>query len=61
MVITKQELLKLVDGLPETIDVDDLMHKLWLQSKLDRSEEAIREGRVFSQSALIADVQQWHK
>jgi hypothetical protein len=60
MEISKQELLKLIDGLPESVDVDDLMHKLWLQAKLERSEEAIRQGRTLSQSALIAEVQQWN-
>jgi hypothetical protein len=61
MVISKQELLKLVRDLPESIDVDDLMHKLWLQAKLERSEQDIREGRTLSHAAMVAEVQQWRK
>jgi hypothetical protein len=59
MVISKIELLKLVDALPDTIQIDDLIYVIWLQAKISCAEEAIREDRTLPHAELMAEVQQW--
>jgi len=59
MKITKQSLREIVDRLSDTVDVDELIRLIQLQSKLDRSEQALCEGRTLSHAELVVEVKQW--
>ncbi len=59
MVIKKQELIQLIDHLPDDVDVERLMYQLYLKSKLDRSEQAVADGRVVSHEQVKKEVETW--
>ena len=50
----KQELLAIVEQLPEDFDPESLMHKLYLRAKLERAEQAIQRGDVLSHEEVVA-------
>ena len=44
----KQSAHELIDHLPEQATWDDLMYKIYVRQKLERSLQAAKEGRVVS-------------
>jgi len=51
----KQEVLTLLDYLPDSLDPELLMHELYLKAKIERAEEAMARGEivVHSESASL--------
>jgi hypothetical protein len=52
-------LIKLVEDLPETVEIEDVLYRLALREKLDAAEEDVREGRVLSEDEVDAEIAQW--
>lgn len=44
----KDEVIRLVNTLPDTIDWDDLMHAIYERIVIERSFEDVAQGRVVS-------------
>ena len=59
MRIAKAQLIKLVEDLPETIEIEDVLFRLALRERLDAAEEDVREGRVLSEEEVDAEIAQW--
>ncbi len=59
--MNKQEVLEMIDQLPEPIDPEQLITELYLKAKLDRAEEAIAKGDVVSQEEVVERSRQWFK
>jgi hypothetical protein len=59
--MTKQEVLDLVDRLPDQIDPEQLMTELYLKAKLDRAEAAVAKGEVVSHEEVVQRSRQWFK
>lgn len=60
--MTKQDVLDMVHQLPEEdVDPEELMHALYLRSKLDRSEAEILRGETISHEELVRRSEQWFK
>jgi predicted transcriptional regulator len=57
--IAKTQLIKLVEDLPETIEIEDVLFRLALRERLDAAEEDVREGRVLSEEEVDAEIAQW--
>jgi hypothetical protein len=55
----KQELLAMVEQLPEDFDPERLMHELYLRAKLERAEEAVQRGDVVSHQEVVARSRKW--
>ena len=55
----KQELLDILDHLPDQIDPEQLMHELYLRAKLERAEVAVANGDVFSHDEAVKRSQEW--
>ena len=55
----KQELLEIIERLPDQYDPETLMHDLYLKAKLERAEEAINRGDVLSHGEVVARGRQW--
>jgi hypothetical protein len=55
----KQEILQLLDQLPDDLDPEQLMHELYLKMKLARAEEAVAEGRTVSHEEVIRRTEAW--
>lgn len=49
----KQEVLSILDNLPEELDPEQLMHELYLKARLERAEAAIRQGEVVSHDEAV--------
>ena len=61
MTITKQQVLDLVKDLPEEIDIDELMYRLYLRQKLEAAERDVQEGRLVSHEDIVKETSEWFK
>ena len=59
MRIAKTQLIKLVEDLPETVEIEEVLFRLALRERLDAAEEDVREGRVLSEEEVDAEIAQW--
>lgn len=59
MTIAKQQVLEIVRNLPEEIDIDEIMYRLYLLQKLDSAEQDVRDGRLVSQDEAIKETSKW--
>jgi len=57
----KQEVLEMLERLPDQIDPEQLMHELYLKAKLERAEAAISEGDVVTQEEAVKRSREWFK
>ena len=61
MIIAKQQVINMIEDLPERIDVDELMYRLYLREKLEAAEEDVREGRLISHEEVVKETTKWFK
>jgi hypothetical protein len=59
MRIAKAQLIKLVENLPETVEIEEVLYRLALREKLDAAEEDVRAGRILSEDEVTAEIAQW--
>ncbi len=59
MVIAKTEVQKLVDEMPEHLDVEELQYRLYLRQKLERAEEDVRAGRTLTHEEVVQETAGW--
>ncbi|MEK7789049.1 MAG: hypothetical protein AAB283_03960, partial [Planctomycetota bacterium] len=59
MTIAKQQVLDLIKDLPEEVDIDEVMYRLYLRQKLEAAEKDVREGRLISQEEVIKETSKW--
>jgi hypothetical protein len=57
----KQEVISLLDHLPDPLDPEQLMHEIYLKAKIERAEEAITRGEVVSHEEVVRQTQEWFK
>ena len=48
MISVKEQIIETVNTLPEDTTWDDALYALYLQSKLEKSEDDIKNGRVMT-------------
>ena len=48
-------------GLPEQIDVEDLIERLYLREKLAAADRAVAEGRTLSVEEVRAQAAEWRR
>lgn len=61
MTITKQQVLEIIKDLPEEVDIDEIMYRLYLRQKLEAAEEDVREGRVVLHEEVVKETSKWFK
>lgn len=57
--IAKTQLLKLVEELPETVEIEDVLYRLALRERLEAAEDDIREGRILSEEEVDDEIARW--
>ncbi len=57
----KQDVLILLDHLPDPLDPEQLMYELYLKAKIERAEEAIARGEVVSHEEVVRRSQEWYE
>jgi hypothetical protein len=55
----KQEALESIQRLPEDVDIDEIMYRLYVVDKLRKSREAIEQGQVIGHDNLKHEIEQW--
>ncbi len=55
----KQDVIALLDRLPDPLDPEQLMHELYLKAKIDRAEEAIARGEIVKHEEVVRRSQEW--
>jgi hypothetical protein len=58
MTISKEEVLELVRKLPEQVDIEDLIYRLYLREKIAAAEEDIAAGRTLSAEEARAEARE---
>ena len=59
--MNKRDILELVQAMPEEIDLDELMYRLYLKQKLQAAEAAFQEGRVIPHDEAVRWSQAWFR
>ena len=59
--VTKSEVLDLVKELPDDIDIEDLIYRLYLREKLAAAEADITVGRTVSVAEARSQAASWRK
>jgi hypothetical protein len=61
MTIPKQQIFDIIKDLPDEVDVDEVMYRLYLRQKLESAENDVCEGRMLSQEEVVKETAQWFK
>lgn len=61
MIIAKQQVLDMIKDLPEKVDVDELMYRLYLKEKLEAAEKDVCEGRLIPHEEVVRETSKWFK
>ncbi len=56
---SKQEVLELVQGLPEEASLEDIQYHLYVLQKVRKGLEDVEEGRVVSQAEMKKRFEKW--
>jgi predicted transcriptional regulator len=59
MIIAKQQILELIKDLPEEVDIDEVMYRLYLRQKIEAAEKDVREGRLVSHEEVVRETSEW--
>ena len=59
MTIAKQQIFELIKDLPEEVDIDEVIYRLYLRQKLEVAEKDIREGKLVSHEEVIKETSKW--
>jgi hypothetical protein len=59
--IAKEEVIQLLDQLPEPIEIEELIYRLYLREKLAAAEADIAAGRTVSVEEVRAEAASWRK
>jgi hypothetical protein len=61
MLIAKQQILRLIKDLPDKVDIDEVMYRLYLRQKLEAAEKDARRGRLVSHEEVVKETSKWFK
>ncbi len=59
MTIRKTELVELVNQLPDDVDIEELIYRLYLREKLGAAEADIAAGRTLSPEEIRGQAASW--
>ncbi len=61
MTIPKQEVLELLHQFSDEVDVEDLIHRLYLREKLAAAEADVAAGRTLSAEEVRENALKWRQ
>ena len=59
--ITKSELKKQIDKLPDEFSIDQLIERLILIEKIERGNQQSEKGDVISENELDKEIEKWFR
>ncbi len=57
----KEEVIRIIESLPEDCTLEDIHYHLYVREKVERGIKAIDEGQVVSQAVAEDEVKEWLK
>ena len=61
MTMAKQQVLDLLNDLPDQVDIDEVIYRLYLRQKIELAEQDVREGRILSHAEVVRETSNWYK
>jgi len=58
--LTKEKIKELVDHMPETFSVDDLVGKIILLQKIEKAKEQVRNGDFLTEEEMDDEIRSWN-
>jgi len=55
----KEEAIKMISGMPEPVDIDEIMYRLYVIDKIRKGKDASAKGDTISIDALKKEIEQW--
>ncbi len=55
----KHEAIATIEQLPEDADMDDIMYRLYLLSKIRKGQQDIESGESLTSEELAAEIESW--
>ncbi|OGC01332.1 hypothetical protein A2V82_10885 [candidate division KSB1 bacterium RBG_16_48_16] len=59
MTIAKEKVVEIVNDLPDQVDIDEVMYRLYLMQKLEAGERDVQEGRLISHDQVVQETASW--
>jgi hypothetical protein len=55
----KEEAINAISKLPESVDIDEIMYRLYVIDKIRKGQKAILEGKTISLESLKEEMKSW--
>ena len=55
----KQEALETIGKLPEDVDMEEIMYRLYVLDKIRKGQEAVEQGRTLTSEELRQEIDSW--
>ena len=55
----KQEAIKAIQRLPDSVDFDEIVYRLYVLNKVHQGLQDVEKGRVISSEELQREIEQW--
>ena len=55
----KEEAIQLISEMPEPVDIDELMYRLYVIDKIRKGKDASSKGETLSVEALKKEMEKW--
>lgn len=55
----KQEAIEAIQKLPDNVDLDEIVYRLYVINKIHKGMQDVDADRVISQEDLIREIEQW--
>jgi hypothetical protein len=59
MMIAKQQVFDLIKDLPDELDIDEIMYRLYVRQKLETAEKDVQQGRIISHEEVVRETSKW--
>jgi len=55
----KEEIIKILDNIPDDVSFEDIQYHIYVREKIERGLKDIEEGRVLSQEEMERRISKW--
>jgi predicted transcriptional regulator len=59
--VTKQDVLEIVESMPDEATIEDIMYELFLRVELEEGLEDIRNGRTVPNEEVLQKIASWRQ
>ena len=61
MILPKSQIVHMLEELPDQIEVEELMYRLYLRQKIEAAEDDVRYNRTITHENVIKETTEWFK